>query len=117
MPSVSRLVARTSNHSIEGTPNRLRRWSTLMSNAGVFVEQLIYVQVLNFPGGLLQPTRALHMHDMCYRVLESSDDPEHDVWAFEEDTVVQCETKEFGDGETGLIAVTVCACSAFSRNT
>ena len=77
--------------------------------------ELIYVQVLNFPGGLLQPTRALHMHNMCYWVLESSDDPEHDVWEFEEGDVVRCEAKEFSEGEPGLFAVAICTCSAFSK--
>jgi hypothetical protein len=81
------------------------------------MEQLIYVQVLHFPGGLLQPTRALHMHDMCYQILESSDDPEHEVWEFGKGAVVRCETREFSEEEIGLLAVTVCACFALSENT
>jgi hypothetical protein len=72
------------------------------------MEQLVYVRVLGFSGGLLQPVRALHVHDGCYRLLEASDDPDHDHWEFGAPDLVRCETTAFGEGEEGLIAVAIC---------
>lgn len=66
---------------------------------------LIYVRVRNFPGGLLQPVKALDLGDRLYKIAESSIDPEHDVWEFLEGDTVRCEEHSFSEGETGLLAV------------
>lgn len=74
------------------------------------MEQLVYINVIGFPGGLLQPVRATLEHAFCYRLLESSQDPDHDNWEFQEGDVVQCRHQEFSEGELGLIAVALCKC-------
>jgi hypothetical protein len=79
-------------------------------------DALVFVEVLGFPGGQLTPVRARHEHGSCYRLLDASSDPEHDVWAFQSDAVVRCERREFGAGETDLVAVATCACAADGRN-
>lgn len=58
---------------------------------------------------------AEHQHGHCYRVLESSEDPEHFYRQFESGDVVRCEVNEFYEGETGLIAVSECNCAAELR--
>ena len=69
---------------------------------------LIYVVVEGFPGGLLQPVKSVHLHGDCYRVLESSPDPEHDYWQFSSGDEVRCESHTFAEGEVGLIARDKC---------
>ena len=66
---------------------------------------LIYVRVRNFPGGLLQPVKALHLGQDLYKILESSADHEHEEWEFLEGDIVRCEEYSFSKGEVGLLAV------------
>ena len=65
---------------------------------------LIYVRVKNFPGGLLQPVKAQRLGNDSYRILESSIDPEHDIWEFTEGDIVRCKEYSFSEGEIGLLA-------------
>jgi hypothetical protein len=74
-------------------------------------DTLVFVEVVGFPGGLLTPVRAAREHGTCHRLLESSSDPEHDVWAFSEGVIVRCERREFSKGEYGLVAVATCTCA------
>ena len=78
-------------------------------------DTLVFVEVVGFPGGLLTPVRAVREHGNCYRLLESSRDPEHDVWKFTEGAIVQCERHEFSEGEYGLVAVATCICADGAR--
>lgn len=55
------------------------------------------------------PVQAVHEHENCYRILESSDDPEHDYWQFTFDEVVVCEINKFAENEFGLIAIKKCS--------
>jgi hypothetical protein len=75
-------------------------------------DSLVFVEVVDFPGGLLTPVRAARQHRDCYRLLESSNDPEHDVWRFTKGAVVRCVRREFSAGEYGLVAVATCSCAA-----
>ena len=75
------------------------------------MRHLIYVRVLHFPGGLLQPVQAELVHGNCYRVVDSSDDPEHDVWEFGAGDVVHCGSTVFAEGEVGLVADGACTCA------
>jgi len=75
-------------------------------------ETLVFVEVLHFPGGLLTPVRAVREHGNCHRLLESSSDPEHDVWAFDQGAIVHCERREFSEGEYDLVAIATCTCAA-----
>jgi len=70
----------------------------------------IYVAVLDHPGGCWQPVRATAQPCGCFRILDKSDDPEHDVWEYTEGDSVQCEALEFHEGEVGLVARRKCAC-------
>jgi hypothetical protein len=79
-------------------------------------DALVFVEVRDFPGGQLTPVRARREHGSCYRLLDASSDPEHDVWAFESDAVVRCERREFGVGESDLVAVAKCGCAAEDHN-
>lgn len=79
------------------------------------MKQLIYIRVLDFPAGLLQAVQAVHVHGSCYRMTESSDDPDHDPWEFESGDIVQCNTVVFSEGETGLVGVAACSCSGNVR--
>ncbi len=56
-----------------------------------------------------QPVQAIHEHKNCYRVLEESDDPEHDYWQFSLGDIVECKNNKFAEGEFGLIAIKKCA--------
>ena len=72
--------------------------------------RLIYVDVKGYPVKIWNPVRATHVHGGCYRVLESSPDPEHEYWEFKEGDVVRCETYAFSEGEEGLVARARCEC-------
>jgi hypothetical protein len=74
------------------------------------VNEIIYVDVKGYPERLWHPVEAKHQHGSCYLVLEFNSDPEHEYWQFESGDVVHCETNEFYEGETGLIAVSKCQC-------
>ncbi len=54
------------------------------------------------------PVRSFHEHKDCYRILEESDDPEHDYWQFSSGDIVQCKKNKFAEGEYGLIAFKKC---------
>jgi hypothetical protein len=73
---------------------------------------IIYVDVQGYPVKIWNPVQSTHMHDNCYRVLESSPDPEHEYWEFEDGDIVCCESHNFAEGETGLIAVAKCECGS-----
>ena len=65
---------------------------------------LIYVAVEGLGVELWQPVQAVLEHGNCYRVLESSPDPEHDYWQFSSGDIVRCESHTFAEGEHGLVA-------------
>lgn len=69
---------------------------------------LIYVAVKGYSVDVWQPVKAIHIHDNCFRILESSSDPEHDYWEFSYDDVVRCENYIFSEGENGLVARSKC---------
>jgi hypothetical protein len=75
-------------------------------------DTLVFVEVEGIPGGGLAPVRAARQHGSCYRLLESSSDPEHFVWKFAEGVTVQCERRKFSEGEYDLVAVATCTCAA-----
>ena len=74
---------------------------------------IIYVDVNGYPEKCWYPVRALHRHGNCYQVLESCNDSYRyrESWKFESGDVVRCESHEFYEGESGLIAVAKCACN------
>lgn len=78
-------------------------------------KKLIYVNATTFdhPNTFdWVPVQSVHEHENCYRVLESSNDPEHDYWQFSLNDVVRCEEYKFAENEFGLIAVEKCKHSA-----
>jgi len=75
------------------------------------MNEIIYVNVLGFPDGLLTPVQGVKKHGVCYELLEESEDPEHDHWEFTKGEVVSCEKVQFGEGEFGLVAKQCCTCS------
>ena len=72
---------------------------------------LIYVSVTTYthPNTLdWYPVKAFHEHENCYRILESSADPEHEYWKFSLNEIVRCYDYKFAENEFGLIAVEKC---------
>ena len=69
---------------------------------------LIYVDVKGYPVKVWQPVKAVRVHENCYRILESSSDPEHGYWQFSYNDVVRCEKSYFSEDESGLIAFAIC---------
>ncbi len=55
-----------------------------------------------------QLVQAVHEHRNCYRIIESSSDPEHEYWQFSFDETVSCNSNQFAENEFGLIAVEKC---------
>ena len=49
------------------------------------MKNLIYVHATTFdrPNTFTwQPVQSIHEHENCYRIPDSSNDPEHDYWQF-----------------------------------
>ena len=72
---------------------------------------LIYISAntYNHPNTLSWiPVNAIHEHENCYRITESSSDPEHEYWQFTFDDVVDCKNNKFAENEFGLIAFEKC---------
>lgn len=61
----------------------------------VRTSQLIYVNVVGFPDGNLEPVRAALEHGTCFKVIDENDDDEHFPWEFETGEVVTCEKVTF----------------------
>ena len=77
----------------------------------MFEKTLIYVSVESYNQSntiIWHPVQAVHEHKNCYRVLESSVDPEHEYWQFSFNEIVKCDEHEFAKNEFGLIAVEKC---------
>lgn len=55
------------------------------------------------------PVQASQEHENCYKILESSSDPEHDYWQFTLNDVVICRAYKFAENEFGLIALEKCS--------
>ena len=66
--------------------------------------ETIFINVIDFPGGLLTPVKAFRQFSNYYKILEESDDPDHDVWEFTKGDIVKCEKIQFSEGEFGLVA-------------
>jgi hypothetical protein len=73
-------------------------------------QTLIYIDVKGYPGKHWLAVQSIKMHENCYKVLEESEDPEHEYWEYTLGDIVRCETNEFAEGEFGLIAVSKCEC-------
>lgn len=74
------------------------------------MEELIYVNVVGFPDGNLEPVKAIHVHGSCYRIVSENDDDEHFPWEFVTGQVVHCEKVAFYEDEYGLVAKSECKC-------
>jgi hypothetical protein len=74
---------------------------------------IIYVDVNGYPEKTWYPVRAVHRHANCYQVLESCSVAYsyRESWQFENGDIVRCESHEFHEGETGLIALAKCECN------
>lgn len=74
-------------------------------------EILIYISVkhCDYPKDIdWYPVQSVRVHGNCYRILESSSDPEHEYRQFSQDEIVRCDNQEFSENEFGLIAVEKC---------
>ena len=72
---------------------------------------LIYISVSMFDHPtttIWHPVQVVHEHENCYRIIEESDDPEHEYWQFSFDEIVHCKEHKFAEGEFGLIAFEKC---------
>lgn len=76
------------------------------------MDQLIYVNVVGFPDGNLEPVKAVHVHGSCFRIIDVNDDDEHFPWEFVTGEVVICEDVVFYENESGLVAEHVCRCGS-----
>ncbi len=74
------------------------------------LKQLVYVNVIGFPGGNLEPVEALHVHGECFKILGENDDNEHFPWEFVTGEVVKCENVKFYEDESGLVTKSKCEC-------
>jgi hypothetical protein len=73
---------------------------------------LIYVSVTTYsnPNTFSWfPVQSFHEHENCYRIIESSSDPEHEYWEFTLNDVVSCRNNKFAEGEFGLTVFEKCA--------
>lgn len=67
--------------------------------------QTIYVYLENEHVAVWRPVRAEHLQGEAYRIVSTNEDPETEVWQFQTNDIVRCETKRFSEGEPGLVAV------------
>ena len=74
-------------------------------------EQLIFVSVIGFPDGNLEPVEATHIHGTCFKITGVNDDDEHFPWEFVTGEIVTCEKVTFYENEGGLVAKKSCECS------
>jgi len=74
--------------------------------------QIIYVNVVGFPDGNLEPVGAESVHGSCYRIVGKNDDQEHFPWEFKTGEVVCCDKVVFYENEIGLVAKSKCNCSS-----
>ena len=75
------------------------------------MEQLIYVNVIGFPDGNLEPVKAQNLHGSCFKIIGENDDDEHFPWEFITGEIDTCEEVEFHENEKGLVAKNKCECS------
>ncbi|TLU66926.1 hypothetical protein FE810_05315 [Thalassotalea litorea] len=75
------------------------------------MEQLIYVNVVGFPDGNLEPVKAIYQHGSCFRIVGVNDDDEHFPWEFITGEIVTCEKVSFYEDESGLVAKQKCRCT------
>jgi len=75
------------------------------------MNELIYVNVVGFPDGNLEPVSAEHVHGSCFRITAENDDDEHFPWEFETGEIVICEKVTFYENEFGLVAKNKCECN------
>lgn len=82
-------------------------------------EILIYISVKHYDHQKdidRYPVRPVHIRENCYRILESSSDPEHEYRQFSLNESVRCANREFAENEFGLIAVEKCQHNRMSEN-
>lgn len=69
---------------------------------------LIYVNVVNYPGGYLCPVAAKHVHGQCFEIAGENSDPEHFPWEFDTGQIVTCKQVNFAENECGWLAAELC---------
>lgn len=69
--------------------------------------EIIYISIIDGRGSL-EAVKADRLHGNCFRLLQSSEDPEHYDWEYSAGDVVHCREVVFAPGEWGYLAVERC---------
>jgi hypothetical protein len=69
----------------------------------------IYIPLIEHPESL-DCCKATRVHELCFRLLESSSDSEHHSWGYCAGDIVRCIKTEFYPGEWGYRVQGRCTC-------